>query len=512
MKARSPEPFDDDPPMEIEEFNTQEMDKKDPVKVEVQEEEEMHHHRGFQEKAAEKPTLDPSGWIKSDVIKEEESSKVEFTYDGQLPFVTNNDGEKVLRMYWLDAHEDVFKNPGTVWLFGKVYAESAKAFVSICLTVKNITRKVYLSKKDDFTIQDVYQEFDSKISGRYKITEYKSRPTVKKYAFEHVDIPDEGEYLEIQYNAKYPALPSDLSGNTFSRVFGANQGSLEHFLMSRKIKGPSWIDIKCPTGPNGPPISWCKIEAVVNNPSSVSVLTNNPPSPPPVVIMSLNMKTVINPKTQQNEISIVSALTNNEFHMDKPPPKPAYKNHFCAISRPSDEVWPFDIQKALNSFNTPVNKMDTERALLGFVLAKIGKIDPDIIIGHDVTSFDLEILLHRTIQNKIPHWSRLGRLKRSAPQQGTSKQVNKNATTGRLVCDLKISAKELIRCKSYDLGSLIEKLIGGQKADQRLEITTDEMRKAYASSANLLNVINSCLSDAANTLQVRKITIIYYIV
>ena len=48
--------------------------------------------------------------------------------------------------------------------------------------------------------------------------------------------------------------------------------------------------------------------------------------------------------------------------------------------------------------------MDSERALLGFLLAKIGKIDPDIIIGHDVFGFDMEVLLHRTVINKIPNW------------------------------------------------------------------------------------------------------------
>jgi DNA polymerase alpha subunit A len=49
--------------------------------------------------------------------------------------------------------------------------------------------------------------------------------------------------------------------------------------------------------------------------------------------------------------------------------------------------------------------MESERALLGFLLAKIGKIDPDIIIGHDITGFDLDVLLHRMVQNKIPNWS-----------------------------------------------------------------------------------------------------------
>ena len=45
---------------------------------------------------------------------------------GKLPLITNEAGDKVLRMYWLDAFEDQYKHPGTVWLFGKVYIESAK--------------------------------------------------------------------------------------------------------------------------------------------------------------------------------------------------------------------------------------------------------------------------------------------------------------------------------------------------------------------------------------------------
>jgi DNA polymerase alpha subunit A len=56
--------------------------------------------------------------------------------------------------------------------------------------------------------------------------------------------------------------------------------------------------------------------------------------------------------------------------------------------------------------------------LLGFVLSKIGLIDPDVIIGHDVSGFDIEVLLHRTMVNKIPNWSRLGRLRRSVPLKG----------------------------------------------------------------------------------------------
>lgn len=60
-----------------------------------------------------------------------------------LPLVDIN-GENILRLYWFDAFEDHQKQPGTVFLFGKVWAESAKQHVSCCVSVKNIERCVYL--------------------------------------------------------------------------------------------------------------------------------------------------------------------------------------------------------------------------------------------------------------------------------------------------------------------------------------------------------------------------------
>ena len=81
---------------------------------------------------------------------------------------------------------------------------------------------------------------------------------------------------------------------------------------------------------------------------------------------------------------MVSGLVHHQFYLDRPAPNPPYHEHFCALTRPSDEVWPFDFSKVLqanNATKAKVDKMDSERALLGFVLAKIGKIDPDVIIG-----------------------------------------------------------------------------------------------------------------------------------
>ena len=89
-----------------------------------------------------------------------------------------------------------------------------------------------------------------------------------KYAFEHTDVPDVAQYLQVLYSPKYPALPTDLKGETFSRVFGANQSSLERFLLERKIKGPCWLDFKMVTT-SDPPSTWCKLEALADSPYKV---------------------------------------------------------------------------------------------------------------------------------------------------------------------------------------------------------------------------------------------------
>ncbi|KAL5560379.1 hypothetical protein UlMin_036590, partial [Ulmus minor] len=66
----------------------------------------------------------------------------------------------------------------------------------------------------------------------------------RKYAFERSDIPAGENYvLKISYPFKDPPLPADLKGETFSALLGTHSSALEHFLVKRKIKGPSWLSV-----------------------------------------------------------------------------------------------------------------------------------------------------------------------------------------------------------------------------------------------------------------------------
>lgn len=53
--------------------------------------------------------------------------------------------------------------------------------------------------------------------------------------------------------------------------------------------------------PSNQSVSWCKVEAVATKPGLVNVVKDLSP-PPPLVVMSLSMKTTQNPKTHQNEV------------------------------------------------------------------------------------------------------------------------------------------------------------------------------------------------------------------
>ena len=69
--------------------------------------------------------------------------------------------------------------------------------------------------------------------------------------------------------------------------------------------------------------------------------------------------------------------------MDKPAPDKLFHQHFLAVSKTSDIVFPLDVDEKVQTAgkHLKMEVLATERALLGFLLAKIHKLDPDVIVG-----------------------------------------------------------------------------------------------------------------------------------
>lgn len=180
---------------------------------------------------------------------------------------------------------------------------------------------------------------------------------------------------------------------------------------------------------------------------------------------------------------------------------------FFAVMTKCNDLWPLDIKQAISQFKaTKLTKCDTERELLNYFMVQFWKIDPDLVVGHDLQGFQQDLLIGNVLDLSIPNWSRLGRLKRSvAPQR---KFAGKDAFLGRLVCDVKVSAMELIRARSFDLESLcasVLKLGAGDGAGGGAGAgggEAESLARWYASSGALLGLVARGMREAACVLAV----------
>ncbi|XP_054257765.1 DNA polymerase alpha catalytic subunit isoform X2 [Macrosteles quadrilineatus] len=492
---------------QIEEFETQEFDQNVVVKQEVEED--------FKIQAKDISVKLSNGALWDEMessVKCPESATAVNVDPSQLPLTTNDNGEKVFRFFYWDAYEDIYKQPGTVYLFGKVLIPTANVHVSCCVIMKDIERTIQLLPREQFidlktgkptgklvTIEDVYNEWNDKISVKYKIDPFKYLPVEKHYAFELDDIPTTSQYLEVKYSPTMAQLPKDLTGETIAHVFGTNSSFLELLLLKRKIKGPCWLDLAEPTLATNP-VSFCKVEVVCHESSQLNVCVS-PAPPPPLTLASVNLRTDLNPHSHQPEIIMASVTTHHNYCIDKQVKMP-FQEHFFALSRPSGTVFPIDLKDKLKKDpRLKVELCNNERALLCYLLAKLGTLDPDLVVGHGLLSGDLDVLIHRLAHLKIPNWSRIGRLRRAnIPPPGKARfQVERYPMCGRLVCDVKVSAKELIRARSYDLGTLCQSVL--KIKEERLDLAPDEVKGHYSSSKTLLEVIWATMMDSVYILK-----------
>lgn len=165
----------------------------------------------------------------------------------------------------------------------------------------------------------------------------------------------------------------------------------------------------------------------------------------------------------------------------------------------SNELWPLDLKQALSQYNaTKLTKCDTERELLNYFMVQFWKLDPDLVVGHDMQGFQQDLLIGNILDLRIPNWSRLGRLKRSvAPQK---KFATKDAFLGRLVCDIKLSSMELIRSRSFDLDTLCVSVLK-MKEGERVEVALEDIPRYYESSCDLLELVKLNMQDTSYILK-----------
>ena len=169
---------------------------------------------------------------------------------------------------------------------------------------------------------------------------------------------------------------------------------------------------------------------------------------------------------------------------------PSVDKHIHGISKLDGAPYPYDWDTAKMKETQNLECCLNEKHLINYLLNSIRTVDPDIIVGHDLLEFGFEFLLQRIKLSGVASWSRLGRIRRKEIPQAKNSRAGFAAGAGRLICDVKISAKELVRMKDYDLTALAAEQIPKtdkhmERYSRRREYGPDDIAKAYEKSVFL---------------------------
>lgn len=443
-----------------------------------------------------------------------------------------------LQMFWMDAVE-VRDRPGKIYLIGKMKtpnpAPGAPQYQSCCVMVNNLPRYMYLvpkqslkelsKEKQQQAWMEMHEEIHnilvpSCITSVRDQDAFKTKLAERDYAFEVADMPrGKNMYLKVKYASKYPAPPSDIcsrGGRTFSRICGAFTRPLENFLIRRKLLGPGWIEIKNVRAVNEN-MSFCQAEFETLDPKNVCSIQGSGLVAPPLTVMSLSVKSVCNPHTGKHEVVALSALVESGVSPDGGARrKTAHKiSHFTSI-RPldanrgfpefyaqaahKDERFAMKENDAAKGIRDKLHVALNERMMINYFLARVQQEDPDVIVGHNLHKYALDLLISRVEHYHMGGlWSKLTRLRRGRLNpmnigEGWNEYRMDDVVNGRLFCDTYVSSKELLPSQNnYSLSYLVETLLHKHRIEVEM---TDIPQILDGGEVNFVKFLRHTLDDA----------------
>lgn len=162
----------------------------------------------------------------------------------------------------------------------------------------------------------------------------------------------------------------------------------------------------------------------------------------------------------------------------------------------------FVLDTCSNIVNTKVYEHTSEEKLLMAWREFLEKVDPDVIIGYNISNFDFPYLLDRAKHlklTKFPYWSRLNSVVSTATATSfSSKQMgNRDSkatnTNGRIQLDLLQLIQRDYHLRSYTLNAVCSHFLNEQKEDVHHSMIT-ELQNANPDTRRRLAVY--CLKDA----------------
>jgi DNA polymerase alpha subunit A len=413
-----------------------------------------------------------------------------------------------LRMFWLDYTEV----NGSLCLFGKVKSKSTGQYVSAFVKIDNILRKLYFlprefrfrhgrETKEEIEMKDVYEEVDCLMS-KFKVDMHKIKPCSRKYAFELPDVPKEADYLKLLYPYDKQAVPMDHQGETFSRIFGTNTALFEQFVMWKNIMGPCWLNIQDADFAAVNNASWCKLECAVAKPSTITPVPDSENLEiPRLTLMSLALRTQLNIKENKQEILVVSARVYENLSLSDTTATEKLPSSTYTIMRPAGSSYPIGFEAETKKQRGTFMLEKSEQFLLSKFMALFERMDPDVLVGHQLQEVDYCILLSRLREKKTPGWHRVGRLKRGewpkmSNRAGSNFFAERQLLAGRLMCDLAndMGKSLMTKCQQWSLTEMCELYLGPD--NPRRELDNDAALKTWANTREgLLNYVTHCDAD-----------------
>ncbi|EGG14920.1 hypothetical protein DFA_10794 [Cavenderia fasciculata] len=402
-----------------------------------------------------------------------------------IPMITIQN-QKGLEFFFLTAEEETQGTfVGKIYLFGKVKQQvgTVTRFVSCCIVVENLQRNVFLlprsycvdAKGEPTTIQPTDEMIEKEIKSimdANKIKNWTCKKVSRSICFDYkeenksTNISKYDNLWKISYPSNFAPLKNDIQGLTFKCGYGITSSPLELFLLKTRIMGPCWMVLRNvkPVLDVSQKISYCRFEARVPSFKDVAPFDKvklAPQPSPPIVVMALSVKTTST--KDSNEILMISSVVNEHISCDGGTIQSARENvkYMTSIRPLTGQTLPMDFKQQGQSRQN-LSVQNNERLVLTQLANTIMSVDPDMLAGHNIIGYDLDVIIHRMKELKVQNWSYLGKLRRtqfprlsggigSAENSYQEKQV----LIGRLVCDTYLLSKEFLQKeKNYSLVEL----------------------------------------------------------
>ncbi|KAI5895199.1 uncharacterized protein SCHCODRAFT_02572448 [Schizophyllum commune H4-8] len=417
-----------------------------------------------------------------------------------------------LRFFWLDYLE----LNGNVYFIGKLKDKKTNQWHSCCVTVENIERNLFVLPREKrveqgsdgeiydtdepVEMEDVYNDFDM-IRGALKIKQWKGKFVKRKYAFGDKEVPrGESTWLKVVYPFTEPTIPMDAISPNILKIFGTNTSAFELLVLKRKIMGPCWLQIKNPDV-NFKGVSWCKFEATVSDPKDINPFPETdhqaPKETPPLTVMSLSVRTIVNHVQNKREIVCATARIWHNLDIDDPTPPERLPCTVQTFVRPLDKFPPRFEACAKQNMRGTITAAKNERMLLSSLLIALHRADADVIVGHDFVGVTLDVLLTRMKELTVDHWSRIGRFRRSKWPHIGKEGTNIRFMNGRMLCDLSSDgAKSMIPSTTWSMTEMCKTHLKVERQDIDPDDTASYFDGSVSNPDRLLTFVRHCELDA----------------